>query len=78
MHASDGVSKFFLVYHEYGSLHFEGEKSLLDMADMVMRKYMQTLETEQDCEAALEELTTNLRKTFKSWYDEISESDEEG
>lgn len=33
----DGVSKFFLVYHDMGSMNFHGERTLNDVAALAMR-----------------------------------------
>lgn len=37
MSMSDGVHKYFLVYHDLGAMHFSGEKTLNELAQLAMR-----------------------------------------
>ncbi len=64
----DGVSKYFLVYHKNNFMNFCGEKTLIDIADLAMRKHTCTMSKEER-NAALDELTEKLKKCFHSWDD---------
>jgi hypothetical protein len=64
----DGVNKFFLVYNENRTMHFDGQKTLIEIAEAALRK-LTCLQTPHERKMVMQTLNERLEACFASWDD---------